>query len=346
MSHNRRAAIIGCGRIGCAFDDDPRRGYVSTHAGAYTRTPGVELAALCDVDANRLNRYGEKYGVAGRYTDYETMFEHVALDLISVCTWSDTHLEIVRSAAEHGVKAIFCEKPIADSLDTADEMIRICREKGIVLQIDHQRRFDPFHQQISTFIQQGGLGRIQQVTCYYTAGTANTGTHLFDLLRFYLGNAAWVQGRFSVNASPNPADPNIDAWIGFDNGTVASIQACDVAAYLIFELAILGTKGRLRITSSGINVEFEQVRASERFTGYKELFPGPVPLLSQGPHEFMLFGVAHLLDCLTTEQQSVSSGEDGRAALEIICALHDSACKRGQLVELPLADTSCKAASR
>ena len=45
-----RAGIIGCGRIGCGFDDDPNRGYVSTHAGAYARTDGVDLVAMADLD--------------------------------------------------------------------------------------------------------------------------------------------------------------------------------------------------------------------------------------------------------------------------------------------------------
>ena len=64
-----RAAIVGCGRIGCAFDDDPCRGYVSTHAGAYKRTPGVELVALSDIDAARLHKYADKFEVCGRYID-------------------------------------------------------------------------------------------------------------------------------------------------------------------------------------------------------------------------------------------------------------------------------------
>ena len=111
----------------------------------------------------------------------------------------------------------------------------------------------------------GSLGRIQQVTCYYTAGVANTGSHLFDLLRFYLGEVKWVQGRLSVNPSPNPADPNIDGWLGFDNGAVAALQACDVNAYLILEICLLGTRGRLRVKSSGFELELEEARDSQIF---------------------------------------------------------------------------------
>jgi predicted dehydrogenase len=247
---------------------------------------------------------------------------------------------------QYGVKAVFCEKPIADSLTAADEMIRLCAEQNVLLMIDQQRRFDPFHQKIAKFIKNGKLGRIQQVTCYYTAGVANTGSHLFDLLRFYLGEVIWVQGRYSKNTSPNPHDPNIDAWLCCSDGTLVAIQACDVRTYLIFEVSLLGTEGRLRITSSGFNVEFEEVRASERFAGYKELFLASSPISPKGTHEFMLFGVFHLLECLKSGQKPICSGEDGRAVLEIICALHESAKAGGKLIELPLSYSSIIIKSR
>jgi predicted dehydrogenase len=275
-----------------------------------------------------------------------TMLRAERPDIVSICTWSDTHLELVRAAVNHDVKAIFCEKPIADSLEAADEMIRLCMEKRVILMIDHQRRFDPFHQQLSAFFREGRLGHVQQVTCYYTAGVANTGTHLFDLLRFYVGDVAWVQGRVSSNPAPNPADPNLDGWIGFTNGATAAIQACDVKDFSIFEICLLGTKGRMRVTASGFDVAFEEARESHRFAGYKELYPAPSPVQPEGQREFMLFGVAHLLDCLEHNRPPVSTGHDGRCALEIICALQESATERGVVVRLPLVRTRLKIQSR
>ena len=114
-----RAAIVGCGRIGCAFDDDPRRGYVSTHAGAYKRTPGVELVALSDIDAARLHKYADKFEVCGRYIDFRDMLATERVDILSICTWAGTHRELVDAGVEAGVEAIFCEKPLATNLSDA-----------------------------------------------------------------------------------------------------------------------------------------------------------------------------------------------------------------------------------
>ena len=337
---NLRAGVIGCGRIGCGFDDDSRRQYASTHARAYLRARGIELAALCDTDEEKLQRYGKKFRVQGRYTDYKEMLQKENLDVVSICTLNTSHLEMVRTAVDGGVRGIFCEKPIAESIGAAEEMIRLCAEHGIALMIGHQRRFDPMHQRLARFIRDGGLGRVQQGTCYYTAGVANTGTHLFDLLRMYLGDVAWVRGQMSANASPNAADPNIDGWLGFTSGAVVALQALDVTAYTIFEIVLLGTKGRLRIGAHGFRAEFEEARPSERFSGYRELFAAPVPAEGEFTQELLIGGVVHLIECVESGTKPISNGEDGRAALEIICALSQSVLECGKRIELPLASTS------
>jgi len=341
-----KAAVIGCGRIGCGFDDDPRRGYVSTHAGAYAKNPNVNLVALVDIDAERLNRYKDKFGVPNAYTDHREMLRQESPDLVSICTLSGTHLEITRNAVDGGVKAIFCEKPIADSVEAADEMIRICRDRGVILLIDHQRRFDPFHQRVRSFLQQGRLGRIQQVTAYYTAGIANTGTHLIDMLRFLLGDVASVLGMYSVNTSPNPEDRNLDGWLTFQSGVRATLQACDVRSYLIFEITILGTSGRMRITSSGFGIEYEAAVESPRFAGYNELIKSDSPVALEAQREDMLRAVEHLVKCVNGEDRPISSGIDGRGALEVIVGLHQSASQNGLPVCLPLAASEISLLSR
>jgi predicted dehydrogenase len=334
-----RAGIVGCGRIGCGFDDDPRRAYVSTHAGAYTRTPGVELIALADLDQASLERYGRKYRVNGLYTDYREMLSREHLDVLSICTWNETHREIVENAVRAKVKGIFCEKPIAEGLASADAMIQQCAASGITLMIDHQRRFDRFHQDLAAYLREERLGEIQQVTCYYTAGIANTGSHLFDLLRLFFGEVEWVQGIYSNNSLQVRNDPNVDGWLQFDNGARAAVQSCDVRHYTIFEINILGALGRLRITSHGFDAQFEQAQESTRFAGYRELHSAKMPLDPNGPREFMLQAVEHLLDCVQRDQRPQCSGEDGRRALEIICALRESADADGRRIRLPLVNS-------
>ncbi|MBN1162058.1 MAG: Gfo/Idh/MocA family oxidoreductase [Dehalococcoidales bacterium] len=341
-----RAGIVGCGRIGSEFDTDPKRKTVSTHAGAYSASDAIELVAVSDLNEEKLVKCGRRWGITSLYQDYKKMLAEQNLDIISICTWNSTHLDIVKEALNNGVKAVFCEKPIADALKNADEMVKRCDEKGVILQIDHQRRFDRVHQSVRDYIQGGKLGNIQQATFYYTAGIANTGSHMLDLLRFFFGDADWVQALYSQVQAPNPDDPNIEGMVKFRNGVFCSLKPCDVSAYNIFEMDCLGTKGRLKITRSGYDLEYYEARESDLFSGYKELFQSKPPLNKDAPREFMTSAVSHLVECLKEGGQSVSSGQDGRAALELICACHESARADGKRITLPLKDSKIRIISR
>jgi predicted dehydrogenase len=214
------------------------------------------------------------------------------------------------------------------------------------LQIDHQRRFDKFHQAIRDFIIGGKLGKIQQVSFYYTAGIANTGSHMFDLLRFFFGDVSWVIAFPSENKSPTESDPNFDGVIRFKNNVFCTIHACDVNNFSIFEMDIVGEKGRLIITHSGFDLDFYEVRDSDLFSGYKELYSGEPPVDVNLPRDFMINGVKHLVKCLENSKPSISSGEDGLRALELICAFHESAKEDGKKIYLPLKESFIQIKSR
>ena len=330
------AAVVGCGRIGCGFDDDPLRKNISTHAGAYSNNSKTRLHALCDIDINKLSKYGEKYSVKNLFTNIDELLEKAKPDLISVCTLPDQHEEITIKAVKAGVKGIFCEKPISNSIDGAKRMIDVCDKNGVTLMIDHQRRFDPLFSSIKLALQQNLLGKIYQSTFYYTAGIHNTGTHMIDLMRYFFDEVEWVRGQFSEIKSPNVSDPNVDGWLKFKNGTLSSIHSLDVKDYLLFEQDILGSKGRLRILDSGFKIEYYIISDSKNFSGYKELEKKNLPFKIPENNGPMVEGINHLVDCVENGIKPVSSGYDGLMDLETIMALIKSAQDDSKKVYLPL----------
>ncbi len=329
-----RAAIVGCGRIGSLFSKDPLRKGVVTHAAAYKRNRKTELIAACDIDKKRLEDFGKTWGVGSLYTDFEKMIRKEHIDILSICTWDSTHYGLLKKAAKRGLKAVFCEKPISNNLKMADEMVKICGRKGIVFAVNHSRRWDIFEQRIRDYIVLGKLGSIQNVSACYTGGIMNTGTHLFDLLRFLLGDAAWVWA--NPQARVKAVDPVLDGYIYFKNGFGCSLQGLNARDYLIFEIDIYGTKGRIRIKNSGFDMKLWKVASSPRFSGYKEL-KEIKPLFRGGYRDVLKNAVSDIVDCIEKKQAPFSSGEDGVRALEIICALHASANCKGKIIMLPLA---------
>jgi predicted dehydrogenase len=165
-------------------------------------------------------------------------------------------------------------------------------------------------------------------------------------MRFFFGEAEYVQAIYSSAQAPTVDDPNIDGMVSFKNGTLCTLQACDVKHYLVFEFDIMGTKGRLKITRSGFGVEYYEPGESDLFSGYKELYPAEPTVDASVPRDFMRSAVGHIVECLHESNRPISSGDDGLAALELICAFHESASRDGTRVPLPLKDSNVIIKSR
>ena len=328
-----RSAIVGCGRIASLFSKDNLRGGVVTHAAMYKDNPETELVAACDIDKKKLEEFGSTWEMKALYTDFEEMLKNENIDIVSICTWDTTHYELVMLAAKYGVKAIFCEKPIADNLSKADEMVALCKEKGIVFAVNHSRRWDNFEHKIKDYIVSGKLGEIQCVSAYYTAGIANTGTHLLDLLGFFFDEVKWVWA--NSDGVIEGADPTLDGCMFFNKGFSCFLHGMDVNAYVIFEIDIYGKKGRLRIKNSGFNLQAWEVIDSPRFSGYKEL-KETSPFVQGGYKDVLKNALKDIVKCIETKTMPFSSGGDGLKTLELICALHASLEKNGKKVFLPL----------
>ncbi len=162
-----RVGIIGCGWIAVKAPD--------SHLRAYQDNPDTVVVALCDKDewkADGLLDYDNDFELV---TDsYWSMLRFTGPDIVSVCTPVETHCQIVCDIAPY-VKAIYCEKPIALTLEDADKMIETCHKNNVILQVNHQRRFMP-------------------VKARFARDIIDTGTHMFDRLRQLFGELGRISG--------------------------------------------------------------------------------------------------------------------------------------------------------
>ena len=145
-----RTGIVGCGGIS------------RSHAAAHANLEGIDLIAMCDINRDALNSRADEYGVSKRYTDYEEMFAHEALDLVSVCTHAPLHAPIAIAAAKAGVH-VLSEKPLSVDLETADEMLATCHAAGVHLAVSHQFRFTPLFRHAKVLIDAGKIGELRSI---------------------------------------------------------------------------------------------------------------------------------------------------------------------------------------
>ena len=158
------------------------------------------------------------------------------------------------------------------------------------------------------------------------------------MLRFLFGDAKWVA------ASPAPVfgdkDPTLSGQILFENGILTSLCGMNVQDYLIFEMDLYGSKGRLRITHSGFDADLWKVGKGSYFSGYKELLPAKADF-KLNKKQMMINAMTDLVKCVRTGKSPSCDGEDGVKALELICAFHESV-RAGKRVELPLKNRKVK----
>lgn len=215
-----RAGLIGCGRVS------------GDHCRALQSARGVELVALADVHEPSLQRAGAEFGVEKLYLDYHEMLARERLDIVTVCTQAPQHAPVTIAAAQAGVKGIFCEKPIALTLAEADAMLAACERSGVRLAINHQTRMIPSVLAAMDLLREGAVGELR-VAHLLDKGGRPAGnslmelvTHLFDLLRIYAGDPAWVSAHLTVGdgtlmgdgpqrlATVKDIHPSQSAWPG------------------------------------------------------------------------------------------------------------------------------------
>lgn len=337
-----RCAVIGCGRIGCGFDDISD-GTVKTHAGSYYKNSKTELVALCDIDQKKLKKYGLKFNVTGLYNQNSEMFKKEKVDCVSICTLVDNHFDIVKEAVKFNVKGIFIEKPISSSLQQAKRIIEICKKNNVTLVVDYQRRFVPFYAKIQMLIKQKRMGNIQKINVYYGSGIANTGSHLFDILRMFFGEVKSIQANYSNNISNNLQDPNIDAKIEFFNKNKCTIQAVDFKNFALFEMDIIGTLGRMKLDLISNEAEFYKIDKNNSLV-YKKLIPSRL-LIKKSRYSPIELGVKNLVESTLKKKNSMSTGIDGYKSLELIIAAITSA-KTGKKITLPISNNNYKISSK
>jgi len=331
-----KAAIIGCGRIAGGFDDDPQMVAtygIATHAGGYTNNDKIEIVAVADIDVEKLKNFGERWKINNLYSDYTELLSKESVDILSICTWSNDHTAIFEAAVKSKVKVVWCEKPIADSLESAQKMVEIAEDSGVGLVINHNRRWDELYQELKSIIEGGKLGSIQQVSCYFTGGVANTCSHLFDVLIMLFGSVKSVSAWLKDDS--NPHDPNIDGYVKFKNGVTATVQSVSLGTYLIFEFDIYGSNGRIRVKDNGFGIDYWEVQESTRYLGSNELILNESPI-AINEKNMIRNAVKNIVSYLDSGETLLSTGKNGYESLELINAFILSSKNNGQVEDFPV----------
>lgn len=341
--HKHKVAIVGCGQIASGFEEDLKREHPCTHAGVYNFYPKTKIVSAADIDKNALNKFSKKWGVKDIYLDYNEMLRKEKINILSVCTNTSFHIKVVLDATKSGVKAVFCEKPIASSLGEADKMIEECKKNNVHLTINHTRRWDSYYNKVKEMVEIGVIGKITSIVGHYESGLMIMGTHMFDIMRFFCGDVEWVVGETNQSKYLTH-DPTGSGYLHFKNGVKGYVVGHTGKNYSIFEIDIVGTGGRIRISNNGKKIELWKPRESKYYSDYIELVQENVNLGER--NNMMVKAVEDVVRSLEKNKETKCTGDDGRAALELALAIQESSRNKNIKITLPLKNRRLKISSR
>ncbi|MBI1930157.1 Gfo/Idh/MocA family oxidoreductase [Candidatus Poribacteria bacterium] len=316
MSENNkyRVGIIGCGSI------------ANLHVRGYQGVDSVEMVAIADPVEAALEEFGNRYNIEKRYLDAREMLDKERLDIVSVATWHQLHAPMTIAACARKPKAVLCEKPMATTLGECDEMLIVARRNGVKVAIGHQRRFNPVWTDARELIAKDAIGEPRQIVCKGGQGLLNDCSHLFDMMRYVLGdpNATWVIGnverkteRYERNT---PIEDRSAGVVGFDNGCIGLLLQ-EIAGPNYQGGVIYGSDGILDLTEQRVRLlnskamDWEERRAT-----------GEDASVAQ---------VRELVSWIEGKTEHRGDAKNGRAAVEIIMAIYESA-RMHEVVQMPV----------
>lgn len=194
MSISARQPELGLGIVGLG-------GAAVNMLPSFRRSPHFRITAVADSDGDILDRFKQDHGDAEAYTAVEQLCADADVDLVYIGTPNDVHSAHALTALAHG-KHVLIEKPMAVTLEDADEMIATAERNGVLLGVNVKHSFEPRIQKLRELARSGELGQLRMIHSWrfvdwlyrprssgeLTPGWGNgllwrQGPHQFDIIR-------------------------------------------------------------------------------------------------------------------------------------------------------------------
>jgi UDP-N-acetyl-2-amino-2-deoxyglucuronate dehydrogenase len=326
-----KAVQIGCG------------GRAQAHARAIAQVKRLDFVATCDLIEEKAKKTASAHGVPRTYTDFREMIETESPDVVAFITPPAIRSQVVLPILKYKPKALVIEKPMAITLEEAEEMVNKADEADCCFVISHQCRYSEEMVKLRELIKSGRLGKIEKIIVNCKLNLMGQGTHILDLIQMMLPEKEprWVMaqrdGTNELYARGGGAHPTCDhaiLQIGYDDGVIAfaSIgnRSPDVPeninnTSLQFQVSAIGSDGYGEATLGyGLDAFFSEGDAERgRFPGFDTNAH-----MTQALYE----EVVDVLEGVKDEHQASAHG--ALKAQRIINAAYESSLQ-GRAIHLP-----------
>ena len=328
----------------------------------WLKIPQTRIIAVADADPKGLAEEAKKLGGVKAYADYRTMLAEAKPDIAAICPRHiHEHRDMIVAAIEAGVKGIYVEKPFVRTLAEADEIVRLCAEKGVRLAIAHRNRYHPVLDVVKQLVAAGEIGELKEVRVRgkqdHRGGGLDLwvlGGHGFNLATLFTGPAIsceatiLMEGRPATKADIRLGDEGVGPIVGDEIHARYETQS-GIPLYFDskkgswskgtpFGARLIGSKGVI-----SLQVDEEPLAILERDGKKTPITTGgigkPEPIkdikLVNGGHHG---AVLDLVAAIAEKRVPLCGPEAGRETVELTLGVFASFAAGGKKVSLPLAD--------
>ncbi|SEO08558.1 Gfo/Idh/MocA family protein [Pseudomonas sp. NFACC39-1] len=297
---------LGIGLIGTGFMGRAHALAFHNAKAVFNLPQHLKLAALADADPQRARQCAQSWGFETAHSDWQQLIDDPKVDLIAITTPNHLHFPMAMAALAAG-KPVYCEKPLAVSLEQADQMQRAAKAAGVVTRVGYNYQHNPLIQRARDMIQRGELGQIISFQGEFSedfmadptspwswrceaahagGALADLGSHLLAMARHLLGDVEAVCADSQTVHSQRPAsagnteqrtiavDDQVHALLRFTSGARGTVSSSwlkhGYKNHLSFEIS--GTLGTLAFDQERLN-ELRLCRVGQG--GFQRLLAGP-----------------------------------------------------------------------
>ena len=349
----------------CVIGDSDRGDYGHNLHKVWTGRDNIEVVGLADPDPEGRAQYAQEAGAAQTYADYRKMLNELRPDLVSIGPrWTDRHQEYLMACVDVGAHG-YLEKPISTDLVEADAMVAAVESNGLKWSIAHQKRMCPVVHLCKELIHEKGIigevvelrGRGKEDRRAGGEDLVVLGTHIFDLMLFFMGRPQWCMSSITVDGRAatsddvaQPSEPvgpilgnEMQAMFYFKNSVPGFFSSRKNAEGYPgkWGLDIYGAKGIITIRMGRYpETAWARTRTwAPAKGGVKwEPLPGAVELQGDDPSDVMnAFAIDDLLEAIERDREPGVSLRSGRDCYEMIQAVYAAHINGGR-IDLPLVE--------
>jgi predicted dehydrogenase len=259
--------LVGLGQISMGYDLSLDSEFeIYTHARAISIHPEFELVGAVDPISAKREIFTKNFKLPA-FDNLTEALHNTSPSIIIIASPTIFHLELVSEVLKLcKPEIILCEKPLAYEIKDARKIVELCKNAKVKLFVNYIRRSDPGAIEIKKRLR--GQKDVKGVA-WYSKGFIHNGSHLFNLLEFWLGE---YQNSTIVNSGRiwQEMDYEPDVSINFENGTVLFLSAME-EKFSFYTIELIGNWGRLNYQQGGEYITWQDTLVKNNFEDYKFL---------------------------------------------------------------------------